>query len=518
MDRAVVNRRVLDLLSRFQAVDRTALMADVARVSEESILEDSGLIGRDGQVNLSRVGVMEALLTKAVGGEPKLTLPRNTRHIREALILFLKLNQTAAFGLRSGDTARDWSARVLDRLFFMMSDQRSLSMRDQIVLLRVSEDPDWQAAFAYALGLYLEAAQHDRSFIRRADAPALQAARRSFKQALDVRQAKLPKSKYGNAHAGMNELAEYAVGQYLRGADVNEALQQMLVQAQLGTGSQEGQAVFDRFLEANNITAEMFPTTAQELTQLVVQELQFQETEEEVVNALYLYSVKTGQEDQMRNMIGSFADVAFPVAAKCSRIMSFAGLEPSESGLLMARWMQESGALERVRSSPLRSHVEGLLPVMSRDDVRNLNAFRTGRTRDTVGRDDLETYVNVKLQLLTLNAINQKMHRVERALKRQTDRTEQFCTAPGREILKDMRYGMEEFFRSMRTVFEDIVAITENSRRTHVQRLTEFNKTYGPLSLVSALVPREPGMRQSDWISHARKRLGEVPYYVFEKE
>ena len=517
MNRDQVNIKILDLLARFGTVDREALLAEAQSVNDRAILRSGVLVNKAGQVDIHLIGVMEALLLMAFKKKPSITVPKNVKFIRDALILFLKLNHTERFSLRTNDEPSNWAFRILDFLFTSFTENKTLSLRDQLVLLRVGENPLWQAAFTYALQLYVEASRGGPKFIRGADQPAVGAAGKSFRSAMDVRRARIPTVKYGNPLASARELTEYAIGQYLDGLDVNEALSQTLVQSQLGTQGEEGKARFEAFLKNNALTNDKFPTTSQELYDLVGRQVQFQETEEEVSNALYAFAKVSGQQKNIERMFAGFVEMAFPVAAKLNRVLSFSALDSKEVGALIARWMRESRCLDPIRNLDPRKRVEVVIEQVTQEDLQLLNAFRSGRTSVAkIGEAELNAYVDGRVKLLQMNAVNQKMRRVEQAIMQQMDAAEVFVVRPGKEIPKDMTYGIEEFFRVLRAVFRDVFDSADQARAIQMRKLNEFNKKYGPLSLVSVLVPRDPSTPVKDWIAQAQKHLNEVPYYVFE--
>jgi hypothetical protein len=517
MNRDLVNVKILDLLARFGSVDREALLAEASRVDDRAILRSGVLVNKAGVVDIHLIGVMEALLMMAFDKKPPITVPRDRKYLRDALILFLKLNYTERFCLRSDDEPSNWAFRILDFLFTSFTENKTLSLRDQLVLLRVGENPLWQAAFTYALQLYVEASRGGPKFIKGADQPALNAAGKSFKAAIDTRRARIPTVKYGNPLASARELTEYAIGQYLDGLDVNEALAQTLVQSQLGTQGEEGRRRFEDFLKSNALTNDKFPTTTQELYDLVGRQIRFQETEEEVSNALYAYAKASGQQKNIERMFAGFVELSFPIAAKLNRVLSFSGLDSKEVGALIARWMRESRCLDPIRNLDPRKRVEAVIEQVTQEDLQLLNAFRSGRTLvDKIGEGELSAYVDGRVKLLQMNAVNQKMRRIEQAIMQQMDAAEVFVVRPGKEIPKDMTYGIEEFFRVLRAVFRDVFESADQARNMQVRKLNEFNKKYGPLSLVSVLVPRDPALPLKDWIAQAQKHLNEVPYYVFE--
>lgn len=518
MKRDAINAKVLKLLNRFGSIDIPALVADVSRVDAAAILQSGVLVDGAGKVQLGQVGVMEALLVMALGGKPTITMPTSIEPVRDALILFLKLNNTDRFGYRADDLPERWAFRILDQLFQEFAASNALSLRDRLVLLHAAENPLWHAAFAYALQLYLQVLERGTSFITETDKRAMAATAQSFKTALEVRRAKIPKIKYGNPLVSFKEITEYAIGQYFDGMDINDAMSQTLVQAQLGIKGEAGQGRFNSFLQENKITMDMFPTTAAQLYAQVGALIQFKETEEEVSNVLYEFSKLSQQQKQMEQMFGSFLEAAFPVSAKCTQLMDFAGLTATDAANLLVRWMRESGALNDVRGADRQARVESVLDTLNRDDLIALTAFRGGRTTaGNLSASAIGQYVQGHVKMLSLNAVNQKMQRVQAALTAQMDASETFVARPGQVVLKDMTHGVDEFFRTLRAVFRDVFEAADTARQFQTRSLNEFRHKYGPLTTVNLLVPREPRMATGAWIEHARKTLGEVSHYVFEK-
>lgn len=513
-----VDAAVFALLRRFGEVDEDKLKQELQQIDEGHLLETGAFVTPDGQVKIHLISVMEGMLSMALGQQTDIIMPEDISYIKDALILFLKLNNTKNYKFRKGDNAKAWASRVLDNLFFAISENRDLNIRDQLVLLRMSEDPKWQAAFSTALDIYLQATKEGMGQVREADKPAAAAAAKSFKTALETRRAKLPKLKYGNAMADMREISEYAVGQYLDGMNVNDSLGQNFVVDQLGLASGSGKGKFEAFLESNKITRDMFPTTVQELYQLVSREVRFEETEEEVSHAMYTLARQMGRQGEVEDMFKDFADAAFPLAAKLARMLSFEGLDTAQSGKLVTDWMRDSGMLKKVDDMDMRQHVESVIDRITRDELRNLNAFRTGRTESaTLGEKELQEYATMRIKLLGLNAVNQKLLRVERTVGRQVARTQQFISRPGQEMMKDMTFGVEEFFRSLRGVFEEVFDIADKTRQSRMKQVADFNKKYGPLSTVSIVVPRNRRAPLMTWIETARVNLNEIPYHIYER-
>jgi len=518
MKRDAINAKVLKLLNRFGSVDIPALVAEVSRVDADAILQSGVLVDASGKVQLGRVGVMQALLTMALGGRPTITMPKSIHHVRDALILFLKLNNTDRFKYFQDDTPDSWAFRILDQLFQEFAARNALLLRDRLVLLHATENPLWHAAFAYALQLYLQVLERGQNFITETDKKAVAATAQTFKTSVEVRRAKIPKIKYGNPLATFKEITEYAIGQYFDGLDINDAMSQTLVQAQLGTQGEAGKDRFKSFLEENRITMDMFPTTATQLYTEVGESIQFQQTEEEVSNVLYQFARLTEQQKKMEHMFGNFLEPAFPVAAKCTQLMDFSGLQSNDAANLLVSWMRESGALNDVRGADRKTRIEAVLDTINRDELMDLVAFRGGRT--TVGdlsQQAVSQYVKSHVKMLGLNAINQKMQRVQGALSEQMDASEAFVARPGAVVLKDMTYGVDEFFRTLRAVFRDIFEAADNARQLQTQSLKEFRRKYGPLATINLLIPREPRMATGAWMDHSRKALSEVSQYVFEK-
>ncbi|CCG09197.1 hypothetical protein [Pararhodospirillum photometricum] len=518
MKRDVINEKVLKLLGRFGSVDLRALVTEVSQVDATAIMQSGVLVDDRGKVQLGQIGVMESLLVMALGGKPTITMPRNIEPVRDALILFLKLNNTDRFGFRADDRPETWAFRILDQLFTEFAQRNDLTLKDRLVLLHATDNALWHAAFSYALQLYIQVMERGEGFIQSTDKPAMAATANAFRTAVEVRRAKIPKLKYGNPLAGFKEITEYAIGQYFDGMDINDAMSQSLVQAQLGTGGEGGQERFKAFLESNRITMDMFPTTAAQLYQQVGASIQFKHTEEEVSNVLYEFAKQTSQQKQMESMFGNFAEAAFPVAAKCSQLMSFAGLQITDAANMLVRWMRESGALDDVRQADRRARIESVLDAVTKEELTNILAFRSGRTTSgDISQQVLSQYVQGHCKLLPLNAISQKMYRVQHALTTQMEASEAFVARPGATLLKDMTFGVDEFFRTLRSVFRDIFEAADSSRLTQTRSLDEFKRKYGPLSTISVMVPRAPTMGTGAWIEYARKELGEVSSYVFEK-
>ncbi|WP_299437013.1 hypothetical protein [uncultured Rhodospira sp.] len=516
MRRESINEKVLELLGRFQSVDVSSLMAEVSQVNANAILQSGVLVDGKGIVRLGQVGVMEALLTLALGGKPQITLPKSMTPVRNALILFLKLNNTDAFGYRPDDTPDKWAFRILDMLFMKFAETNTLTVRDRLVLLRVSENQLWQAAFTIALQLYLQMAKEGPQFIRGVDKPAMGAAANAFKSAVEIRRARIPKVKYGNPLAGFKEIVEYSIGQYFEGTDLNDAMSQTLVQAQLGTAGEDGQARFEQFLADNKITPDMFPTTVTELYALVGKAIQFEPSEEETALALYAFAKAQGQQKQIERVFANYAEATFSVAAKLARLVSFEGLEAGEAASLITRWMRETRALRDIRHADVKQHVAAIVEGMPRDDLSHLSAFRQGRTLSgDIADKEIQAYVQTRVKLLQLNAVNRKMRRVEAAVGEQMDSAEIFIVRPGKAILKDMTFGVEEFFRTLRSVFRDIFEASDKSRQMQVQQLDAFTKKYGPLSTIAILTPRDPSVPTGKWIENARKQLNTVPAHVY---
>ncbi|MGF1607406.1 MAG: hypothetical protein ACFB22_13825 [Rhodothalassiaceae bacterium] len=513
-----IDQAVFALLSRFGEFDEEKLREELRQIDEGALLQTGAFVAPDGQVKIHLIGVMEGMLALAMGQKTDIAMPEDIGYLKEALILFLKLNHTKTYRFRKGDSAKVWAARVLDNLFFELSEHRDFNIRDQLVMLRMSEDPIWRAAFSTALDLYLQATKTGMDVLKAADKTAVAVAGKTFKQALEQRRAKLPKLKYGNALADLREISEYAVGQYLEGMNVNESLAQTLVKDQLGTGNTGGKGKFEAFLQANKITKDMFPTTVQELYLVVGRSIQFQETEEEISHAVYAFAKDVGRANEVEEMFKNFADAVFPVAAKCSRILSFEGLDTAQCGKLMADWMKGSELLTKVQDMGMRQHVEAIMERLALNDIRHLNAFRTGRTESSkIGHAELDEYAKMRVRLLTLNSVNEKLQRVETVVGRQMDRTSQFISRPGQDLLKDMTFGVEEFFRSLRAVFQDVFESADRNRQNQVRTVEEFNKKYGPLPTVSILVGRDRRVPIGQWIETARNKMNEVPYYVYER-
>lgn len=517
MSRTNVTEKVLELLVRLGAVDVARIGAEIKGVSDQTILRDSPLVNAQGKVALHVLWMLEQLLTMALGGQPRGALPQDVSAIRDSLILFLKLNRTDRFHFQADDTSESWTVRILDALMAETGADRRLDDRDRLVLYRVTQNGQWRQGLRFALQLYVTAYGQGAGFFQKVDGPAVQLSAKTFKRSVVQRQARIPKAKYGDPMTSFRDIAEYAVGQYLVGADVNEALSQTLVQAQLGTTGDEGRRKFEEFLAKNRITPDMFPTTVQELFGLVARSLRFKETEAEIVNALYAYAKQVGQEQHMAGMFSNFVEPAFPVAAKLNTHISFSGLSLADGSAFLVRWLDQSALLAGMRDLDHRGETQIVLAGISRDELRHLNAFRTGRTTSgDLSKQTVTNYVATRTQLLQLNALNEKLQRAESALTEQMQRTENFIARPGKEYLKDVTFGVDEFFRALKAVFGDIFEIADESRKSQVRHLDEFNRTYGPLTTVSLLVPRPPQISTGQWITMAREKLGEIPYHLFE--
>lgn len=512
-----VDDAIFALLARFGETDQEALKAELKQIDEGELLASGAFLAPDGQIKINLIGVMEGMLAMAMGQKTDVIMPDDTSYLKEALVLFLKLNNTRTYRFKKGDQAKAWAARVLDSLFFALSRTDELGTKDNLVLLRMIEDPVWRSAFSTAVELYLSATKDGIDTLKNADKPAAAMAAKAFKASVETRRAKLPKVKYGNALADMRELQEYAVGQYLEGQNVNQSLASSLVQGQLGTTG-DGSQKFNSFLQKNKITRDMFPTTVQELYLVVGRSVQFQESEEEISHAIYGWAKQQGRERDVEDMYKNFADAVFPVAAKLSRILSFDGLDSAQSGKMLADWMADSDALKKIKEMNFRGHVEAILDDISKDDLRNLNAFRSGRTEShKIGVRQIEEYARMRIRLLQLNAVNRKLLRVEQVVSRQMGRTEQFVSRPGKEVLKDMTFGVEEFFKTLRSVFQDIFDLADKKRLEQVKHLEEFNKEFGPLSVVAVMVTRDRRAPIGKWIENSRDALSKVPYYVYER-
>ena len=236
-----MNARIARMLTRF-GMDGQKILNEAARNPAEvsSLLRHPALVNEKGLIQLHSIGIMDAMLEVATGGKPAITPPKSPQAGLQSLIMFLKLNHTPEFSWREHDTPEAWSTRIIDALFAGLAQKKIFLHADFLALDRMSRNPLWQGLFSYALAFYLSAIA-DPKRIATLDRATSQAAVTAFKTAVTARQARLPKIKYGNPLAGFKDIAEYAIGEYLDGLDVNEALARTLVQTQLGLNEKGGQ-------------------------------------------------------------------------------------------------------------------------------------------------------------------------------------------------------------------------------------------------------------------------------------
>lgn len=508
---AAMNRRIADMLTRF-GMDGARLLREAAQNPAEAraLMRHPALINDQGLIQLHSVAVMDAMLELAVGGKPAIAPPKSPQAALQALTLFLKLNHTPELSWREKDSPAAWSTRIIDALFIGLAQKKVFVHADFLGLDRMSRNPLWQGLFAYALGLYLSAIA-DPKRIAGLDRTTSQAAVSAFRGSAAARQARLPKIKYGNPLAGFKDIAEYAIGEYLDGLDVNEALARTLVQTQLGLTEKGGSERFDAFLRDNRINPETFPTTVSQLYDSIQKLVRFQETEGEVAAVCYAYASEIRETAKMEKIFNSFADAIFPLAAKCRRQFAFGSLTSLEGAAVIARWARRSARLADLRKSGLSRQVAGLVADLGKDERRALVAFRDGRTEaKNIGAQDVAGYVRSRCKLLTLSAQQAKIARVEALLQRQINGAEQFILRPGQPALQDMTYGVDVFFRALRTVMEDICAGTGQQLRDQMKTLADFQKRYGPLPTVSLLVPMAPNAKLENWLRDARSALAAV--------
>ena len=513
-----MNRRIAQLLSRF-GVDGEKVLAEASanRVSVGELLASPALVNAKGLIQLHGIGTMDAMLELATGGKPAIPLPKDSKVGLQAIVLFLRLNHTPQFSWRENDSPSAWSTRIIDALFEALASKKVFGHTDFLALDRLSTNPLWQGLFAYALDMFLSAIA-DPNRVATLDRATSQAAVQAFRTSATTRQARLPKIKYGNPLASFKDIAEYAIGEYLNGLDVNDALARTLVQAQLGLGDDSGKERFDAFLKNNRIMPETFPTTVQVLYERVQGEVRFTESEGEVAAVCWAYAVEMKQTQIMERLFGSFADGVFPVAAKCRRYFSFGGIAPKDGATVIARWASRSRILADLRKGGLSKQVAELMPLLGQEERRSLLAFRDGRTESrSLSAQDVERYVRARCKMLTLSAQQAKIGRVQRLLMEQVNGAEQFILRPGQAVLQDMTYGVDVFFRALRTVLEDICDGTGALLRDQMKVLHEFERRYGPLSTVSLLYPMPPKGKPEQWIQDARTALSKVDNSYFER-
>lgn len=508
---AAMNRRIADMLTRFGMNGEKILAEAAANPADAgSLLRHPALIDKHGLIQLHSVGVMDAMLCLATNTKPAIAPPKDPRIALQALSFFLKLNHTPQLSWQEQDTPEAWSTRIIDALFAGLAQKKVFLHADFLGLDRLSRNPIWQGLFAYALGLYLSAIS-DPKRIALLDKGTSMAAVNAFQDAATARQARLPKIKYGNPLAGFKDIAEYAIGEYLGGLDVNEALARTLVQAQLGLTEQGGNERFERFLSENRISPDTFPTTVSQLYDTIRSLVRFRETEGEVAAVCYAYASEVKETVKIERIFASFADAIFPLAAKCRRQFAFGTLHANEGAAIIARWARHSVRLADLRRSGLPKQLANLVPTLSKDERRALIAFRDGRTEaKSITPQDVAIYVRSRCKLLTLSAQQAKIARVEQLLMQQINGAEQFIMRPGQVLLQDMTYGIDVFFRTLRVVMEDICQGTGQQMREQTRTLADFQRRYGPLPTVSLLVPMVPGSKPEDWMKQARDALQTV--------
>ncbi|WP_413205184.1 hypothetical protein [Rhodospirillum sp. A1_3_36] len=505
-----MNRRIAKMLTKF-GVDGEKILAEAAaKPPTPNLLRDPALLEGKNLIRLNSIGTMDAMLELALGNKPSIPMPKDPKVGLQAIILFLRLNHTPWFSWKENDTPAAWSTRVMDALFHNLADQEIFTQADFLALDRLSSNPLWNGLFGYTLDLFLNAIS-DPTRVSNLDKGTSQSAVQAFKSSADARQARLPKVKYGNSLASFKDVAEYAIGEYLAGLDVNEALERHLVQAQLGLEDTDGKARFQKFLSDNRIEPDTFPTTVAAMYQQVRQEVRFQESEGEVAAVCYTYAQETGQTGVMDKLFANFADPVFPVAAKCRKYFHFGGIAPRDAATVIARWAARSKLLSGMRKGGMGKQVEGLMAQMSKSERKALMAFRDGRTEArSIGKADVDRYVKARCKMLTLSAQQAKIGRVEKLLMSQIAGAEQFIMRPGQEALKDMTYGVDVFFRALRTVMEDICNGTGSLLREQMKVLHEFEHRYGPLPTIALLCPMPPGMSAEDWLPKARVLLNKI--------
>ncbi|MTJ82209.1 MAG: hypothetical protein F8N37_14545 [Telmatospirillum sp.] len=512
-----MNRRIAKMLTRF-GMNGEKLLAEAAaeRAKASELLSNPALVNGQGLIRLHGIGTMDAMLELATGGKPAITMPSNPKEGLMAIVLFLKLNHTPEFSWREKDTPSAWSTRIIDALFISLANRKVFGHTDFLALDRLSRNPLWQGLFGAALELFLNAIA-DQERVNALDRGTSQAAVQAFRASSSARQARLPKVKYGNPLASFKEIAEYAIGEYLEGLDVNDALERTLVQAQLGLGDDVGKQRFEAFLRDNRIQPDTFPTTVQILYEKVQNEVRFQESEGEVAAVCYAYASEMKQTARVEKLFANFADAVLPVAAKCRRHFFFGGISARDAATVIARWAGRARLLADLRKGGLPKQVAGMVAQLGNDERRALLAFRDGRTEaKSLNPGDVERYVRARCKMLTLSAQQAKITRVEQLLQSQINGAEQFITRPGQAMLQDMTYGIDVFFRALRTVMEDICAGTGSMLREQMKVLHDFQRRYGPLATVAVLCPMPPGMKPENWLQTARDSLRKVDNDFFD--
>ena len=179
--------------------------------------------------------------------------------------------------------------------------------------------------------------------------------------------------------------------------------------------------------------------------------------------------------------------------------------------MIIAGWARQSQILADIRAGGLPKQVKALIAKLNKDERRALLAFRDGRTTaQSLNAQEVERYVKVRTKLLSLSAQQAKIGRVEDLLRRQIDGAEQFIARPGQAALQDMTFGVDVFFRALRTVFDDICVGTGAMLRDQMKLIHEFQGKYGPLSTVALLCPMTSNMKIEDWLRNARDTLRKV--------
>ncbi len=508
---AAMNQRIAKLLTRFGA-DGEKILEEASKSppSPQTLLRHPAFVSELGQIMIHPIGTMDALLEMAIGGKPAIAPPKGLPPVIAALRLFLQLNHTPEFGWRENDTPDAWSTRIIDALFFGLSRTKVFSPADFMALDRISQNPIWLGLFSYALGMFLSAVA-DKSRVAALDRSTSSAAVSAFKASATARRARLPKVKYGNPMASFRDVAEYAIGEYLDGLNVNDALARTLVQTQLGLNEGNGKEKFDEFLKNNRISPETFPNTVAVLFEMVEKSCKFQESEGEVAAVCWNYGQEKNETGKIEKIFSSFADAVFPVAAKCRRQFSFGQVAPNEAALIIARWAKRSRVLADMRAGGISKQVKDLMPEIGKDERRALLAFRDGRTESkSISAPEVQTYVRARCKLLTLSAQQSKITRVEQLMNEQINGAEQFVLRPGQPTLQDMTYGVDVFFRALSAVLTDICDGTGAMLRDQMKLLSDFQRKYGPLAIVALLHPMLPGVSVENWIREAREKLQKV--------
>ena len=505
-----MNRRLANMLTRF-GMNGEKILADIAAAGAGAeLLSDPTLVTPQGLIRLNNIGTMSVMLEMATGGKPTITPPSNPKDGLMAIVFFLKLNHTAEFGWRENDTPSAWARRIIDALFKSLAAKKVFTDTDFIALDRVCSNPLWTMMFSYSLELFLQAIA-DPAMVAQLDKATAGAAVNAFRASATARQARLPKIKYGNPIASFKDVAEYSIGEYLGGLNVNEALERALVQSQLGMSDDSGKQKFQAFLRDNQIKPETFPTTVADLYSSVQGQVRFQESEGEVAAVCYAYAAQTQQTQKVEKVFGAFADAIMPLAAKMRRHFHFGGISAKDGTMLIAGWARQSQILADLRSGGLPRQVRAVVAKMQKDERRALLAFRDGRTTaQALSAQEVDKYVKVRTKLLSLSAQQAKIGRVEDLLRKQINGAEQFIARPGQAALQDMTFGIDVFFRALRTVFDDICVGTGSLLRDQMKLIIEFQGKYGPLPTIALLCPMTPNMKIEDWLRTARDTLRKV--------